>query len=695
MRKILFFLSSISITLSVNAQNATAAKNATLSEQVQVINNQSYPVTKNNVTGAPVDQTSFYKQNAGSRAGGDLVGKTSYDLPTNGSAPERLIVYPDGTVSVVYTGSTNTTDARPDRGTFFNSYDGTAWGEYPTSRIEEIRTGFPSIVNVDDHEMFFAHDGSNNIVIFENDAPGSSNWTENANSLDLHGTWPRAVVADGSDYIHLLVANNDPANTNNYMLYYRSPDGGDSWDIQGLRLPGIDTASGISVMGGESYIIRAIGSNVYVAAGESINDLQVWKSTSNGDIGSWTKTRLIEFPQPNFDGNTISDITGDGVADTLVSHDGSIAMAIDNDGLMHVWVGTTRILDVEAGDDAWTYFPGTTGMWYWNETFGADSVQYLDFTLVDWDGDGDPFLGIGADLPNYGCGFTSMPSATIDPVTGYLYVVYTHPVEFTDYFEDPTVTEAQSFRDLFGFYTTDQGQTWSNPINLTYVAEQNYENVNPTAFWNTIDNKVHVLWMQDQEPGNSLETETPDAITNDNEILYRAFDYSRFEPYDPTAQYDYTGAANLLTFNNMSVDADEYNWNFGDGGTSSASEPSHVFATVGTYLVCLSATNKYGDDQECKTIEITQVTAINDLDFANAIQVTPTLTSGDVQVHLTGINEPVQLEVINVNGQVVLQQNITGSEQQVNLNDLSSGNYFFRFISLSSVAVKQISLIKN
>jgi hypothetical protein len=336
MRKLIYLLTAVTFTIQVHAQNATASKNHELKQQVHVINNQAYPVSANNDNGAPVDNTSFLKQSAGSRAGGDFVGNTSYDLPTNGTAPNRLIVYPDGTVSAVFTGSTNNTASRPDRGTFFNYYDGAAWGAAPTLREEDIRTGFPAIVSLGDHEMFFAHDGSNNIVIYENDENGSGAWTPNANTLTLTGTWPRAAVAEGSDYIHLLVANNDDANTNNFMLYYRSPDGGATWDIKGLRLPGIDTASGISVMGGECYTIRAIGDEVFIAAGESINDLAVWKSSDNGAIGSWTKTRLIEFPQPNFDGNTISDINADGIADTILNHDGSIALVVDNEGMMHV-----------------------------------------------------------------------------------------------------------------------------------------------------------------------------------------------------------------------------------------------------------------------------------------------------------------------------------------------------------------------
>ncbi|MEZ5013612.1 MAG: hypothetical protein R2794_04910 [Chitinophagales bacterium] len=405
MKKLSALSAALLLVATAFSQNATADQNAALRQKTISVSNVTYPMHIAPADMSPVQQNTFFAK-SGARAGGDEVGYTSYDLPTNGSAPQRLLVYDDGTLSSVWTGSTSLTATRPDRGTFYNAYDGGTWGPEPDTRIESYRTGFPAIIKVGDHEMYFAHDGNNKIAIFTNDGPGSTNWTEDANSLTLDGTWPRGACADGSNYVHMIAADNDATNTNDYMLYYRSSDGGASWDIQRLRLPGIDTLSGYNVMGADCYNILAYGDNVYIVAGNSINDLAVWKSTSNGDIGSWVRTRLFEFPIPNFDGDNISDVDGDGIADTIVTHDGTLAFVVDNGGMMHVWAGVTYVLDVTADDAGWTYFPGVAGLWYWNESFGADSLQYLDFPLIDWDESGDPFDGIGADLPNYGTGFT-------------------------------------------------------------------------------------------------------------------------------------------------------------------------------------------------------------------------------------------------------------------------------------------------
>ncbi len=48
-----------------------------------------------------------------------------------------------------------------------------------------------------------------------------------------------------------------------------------------------------------------------------------------------------------------------------------------------------------------------------------------------------------------------------------------------------------------------------------------------------------------------------------------------------------------------------WSWTFGDGGTSTAQNPSHTYNSVGTYTVTLTATNSAGSDGETKTNYIT------------------------------------------------------------------------------------------
>jgi len=61
-----------------------------------------------------------------------------------------------------------------------------------------------------------------------------------------------------------------------------------------------------------------------------------------------------------------------------------------------------------------------------------------------------------------------------------------------------------------------------------------------------------------------------------------------------------------VTFTDLSTNSPtSWSWTFGDGNLSSAENPSHTYASAGTYTVSLNATNAYGSDTETKTNYIT------------------------------------------------------------------------------------------
>lgn len=59
--------------------------------------------------------------------------------------------------------------------------------------------------------------------------------------------------------------------------------------------------------------------------------------------------------------------------------------------------------------------------------------------------------------------------------------------------------------------------------------------------------------------------------------------------FTPTAQIICIGE--VITFTNTSIDALTYSWNFGDGGTSIADNPSYTYTASGQYTVSLTAIN--------------------------------------------------------------------------------------------------------
>lgn len=63
----------------------------------------------------------------------------------------------------------------------------------------------------------------------------------------------------------------------------------------------------------------------------------------------------------------------------------------------------------------------------------------------------------------------------------------------------------------------------------------------------------------------------------------------------PSADFSYKAAIDNykeIQFTNLSYSASDYEWDFGDGGTSTEKEPKHVFAGEGTFTVKLKALDK-------------------------------------------------------------------------------------------------------
>ncbi|MFQ5446514.1 MAG: PKD domain-containing protein, partial [Saprospiraceae bacterium] len=72
----------------------------------------------------------------------------------------------------------------------------------------------------------------------------------------------------------------------------------------------------------------------------------------------------------------------------------------------------------------------------------------------------------------------------------------------------------------------------------------------------------------------------------------------------PVAGFTYTANNATVDFTNNSTNATSYNWDFGDGATSTDTDPTHTYASDSTYTVTLIATNDCGPDTTTQSITI-------------------------------------------------------------------------------------------
>ena len=72
----------------------------------------------------------------------------------------------------------------------------------------------------------------------------------------------------------------------------------------------------------------------------------------------------------------------------------------------------------------------------------------------------------------------------------------------------------------------------------------------------------------------------------------------------PTALFTTVQNGTVVDFENMSEDADDFDWYFGDGETSGANNPTHDFGDFGTYEITLIAFNNCGSDTTTLLLEL-------------------------------------------------------------------------------------------
>lgn len=86
----------------------------------------------------------------------------------------------------------------------------------------------------------------------------------------------------------------------------------------------------------------------------------------------------------------------------------------------------------------------------------------------------------------------------------------------------------------------------------------------------------------------------------------------------PAADFSFDDSADpLIAFTDLSTNSpDSWSWTFGDGGSSSLPNPTHNYATNGTFEVCLIAGNAAGTDEVCKNVTVEGNLVAPEADYA-------------------------------------------------------------------------------
>lgn len=312
---------------------------------------------------------------------------TNYDLQSNSAIGNRIAAWPDGSVAVTATWDFSGDNTWPERGTGYNYYDGSDFGDEPEARQEPAKSGWPTICAYGNGEILASHNTGVNVYYRATKGQGDWELLTNLQSNGHEWTWPRvACTADGT--LHLICADQFTEDGHNVSLitYFRSTDGGHTWtEDPYFNNLSVEYNKELSA---DDYVIAVNGNRIAVACFSMTYDLFYVMSEDAGL--TWEKHIVCEHPYKakygqNFDWGqtTVSKET-----DSIHWNDNSGSIAIGNDGTVHMAWALGRW--APAPESGWGYYSSwyfTPGCVYWNSNYRNEQGTNVIPAFGNWSGD--------------------------------------------------------------------------------------------------------------------------------------------------------------------------------------------------------------------------------------------------------------------------------------------------------------------
>lgn len=147
-------------------------------------------------------------------------------------------------------------------------------------------------------------------------------------------------------------------------------------------------------------------------------------------------------------------------------------------------------------------------------------------------------------------------------------------------------------------------------------------------------------------------------------------------PSTPSASFTFNQSSLTFQFLNTSMNGNSYSWDFGDGNSSSSFNPTHTYASVGTYTICLNVSGTCENAITCQEIIVNNVGLAN-LQTVSGINVYPNPASDAInfEISLTDVKE---IAIIDATGKLVRVVKIDKELTSVNVSQLTNGLYIYQ-----------------
>ena len=488
------------------------------------------------------------------RTDGEL-DATVYDWQSNDGARTWTHVWPDGKVSFAYTWASDINYS--DRGTAIGTYDAVndewiAGG----GRVENEKTGFGSIAQYKSNGLVIAaHTATRCGVWIIDDLNYTPNSAEKVSYLD--GTydvcWPN-VMTSGPDHdiIHVLVTCNGATNVvgaegaTDPIVYFRSMDGGQTWDKENVVLPYMTPDYAIDWTSNCCYWMETTDDNCLAfVVNNAWSDGMVMYSYDNGE--TWERKVFYQHPNPfgdftdtwyfyprwtsaQWDSQKNLHLVYEFNGTTGTPGSGSYYPALGgvaywNENMPYNAAGNTQSAipgNLTPGepfvmDSAYMYSDIYASWWLWSDAsheMWPEYIGYLPALTPDGQPEADPYNVTEFNIEDrslhgsYNSGCCAMPVLCKVGDSDYDFVAVWSAMD-----ENNTDGVDNFFYKLFCSYTADGGLTWTPQIQLTtdFMYQWSECVYNQAA---VVGNTLIIASMMDGTTGTYVQSDDDDATDN-------------------------------------------------------------------------------------------------------------------------------------------------------------------------------------
>jgi hypothetical protein len=151
-------------------------------------------------------------------------------------------------------------------------------------------------------------------------------------------------------------------------------------------------------------------------------------------------------------------------------------------------------------------------------------------------------------------------------------------------------------------------------------------------------------------------------------------------------------AANEVTYTNLSLNATLFEWHFGDGQTSTETNPVHLYPD-GYFYALLIASN--GCTADTFYFEFNILTGIKDITDDPTVHISPNPSAGKFSISWDNLDVPAaDIEVFSMAGVPVYSKSLLSNAGQIDLSGLGEGIYILHVLQDGVRSIKRILIQK-